>query len=225
MGRHLSEGERIILNETNKSINTGTDNAVENEEKCGKQIDVPTFEQIKQERNRLKYKNRFKRTMMSTIGVLVVAAALAVLVATIWMPVLRIYGHSMSPALDDGQIVVCIKTGNIQTGDLAAFYHGNKLLVKRCIAGEADWVDMDIDGNIYVNGELLEEPYISEKALGDTNISLPYQVPDGRWFMVGDNRGVSVDSRNTAVGCIAEEQLVGKIVFCVWPLSEFGKIG
>lgn len=163
--------------------------------------------------------------MMSTIGVLVVAAALAVLVATIWMPVLRIYGHSMSPALDDGQIVVCIKTGNIQTGELVAFYHGNKLLVKRCIAGEADWVDMDIDGNIYVNGELLEEPYISEKALGDTNISLPYQVPDGRWFMVGDNRGVSVDSRNTTVGCIAEEQLVGKIVFCVWPLSEFGEMG
>ena len=190
-----------------------------------KTVEVPSPEQVRRERERLRYQNRYRQTLMSTIGMLIVAAALAVLVATILMPVLRIYGSSMEPSLCDGQIVVCIKTSHFETGDLVAFYHGNKLLIKRCIAGPGEWVDMDQEGNLYVNGSLLEESYLRQKAFGETDIDLPYQVPDGRWFMAGDNRAVSVDSRNTAVGSIADEQIVGKIVFRVWPLSAFGRIG
>ena len=123
------------------------------------------------------------------------------------------------------KIVVAVKSSRFSEGDVIAFYHGNKLLVKRCVAGPSDWVDLDESGNLYVNGTLLEEPYLTEKAFGDTNISLPYQVGDGRWFLVGDNRKISVDSRNTAVGCVAGEQIVGRIAFCIWPLSDFGLIG
>ena len=107
---------------------------------------------------------------------------------------------------------------------MCAFYYNNKILVKRVIAQERDWVDISEDGTVYVNNVLLDEPYISEKALGDCNIDLPYQVPESRVFVMGDHRSVSVDSRNTAVGCVAEEQIVGKIVFCVWPRSEFGPV-
>ncbi len=189
-----------------------------------KPVEIPSPEQVRRERDRLRYRSRFQQTMMSTIGILIVAAALAVLVATILMPVLRIYGSSMEPSLHDGQIVVCVKTSHFESGDLVAFYHGNKLLIKRCIAGAGEWVDLDKEGNLYVNGELLEEPYLAQKAFGETDIDLPYQIPDGRWFMVGDNRAVSVDSRSSVVGCIADEQIVGKIVFRVWPLTKFGTV-
>ena len=189
-----------------------------------KPIDLPTTEQIEQERNRLRYQRRYSRTLKSTIAILVVVAAAAVLVATLWMPVLRIYGTSMVPTLEDGQIVVSVKSSSFEPGDIVAFYHGNKLLIKRFIAGSADWVDIDADGNVSVNGTVLDEPYIAEKAYGETNITLPYQVPDKRYFLMGDNRDVSVDSRNTAVGCVSDEQIVGKVVFCIWPLSEFGPV-
>lgn len=186
--------------------------------------DLPTTEQLEQERLRLRYKKRYSRTLKSTIAVLIVVAALAVLVATLWMPVLRIYGDSMVPTLQDGQIVVSVKTTGFQAGDIVAFYHGNKLLIKRFIAGSSDWVDIDEDGNVFVNGEKLDEPYLTEKAFGNTNIELPYQVPDQRYFLMGDNRDVSIDSRNTAVGCVAEDQIVGKVIFRIWPLSEFGPV-
>ena len=186
--------------------------------------DLPTTEQLKQERLRLRYKKRYSRTLKSTVAVLIVVAAFAVLVATLWMPVLRIYGDSMVPTLQDGQIVVSVKTSRFQPGDITAFYHGNKLLIKRFIAGSSDWVNIDETGNVSVNGEELDEPYLTEKAFGNTNIDLPYQVPDQRYFLLGDNRDVSIDSRNTAVGCIAEDQLVGKVVFRIWPLSEFGPV-
>ena len=189
-----------------------------------KPIDLPTTEQIEQERNRLRYQRRYSRTLKSTIAILVVVAAAAVLVATLWMPVLRIYGTSMVPTLEDGQIVVSVKSSSFEPGDIVAFYHGNKLLIKRFIAGSADWVDIDADGNVSVNGTVLDEPYIAEKAYGETNITLPYQVPDKRYFLMGDNRDVSVDSRNTAVGCVSDEQIVGKVVFCIWPLSQFGPV-
>ena len=189
-----------------------------------KVIDLPTAEQIVRERKRLRYQRRYSKTLKSTIAILVVVAAMAVLVATLWMPVLRIYGASMVPTLEDGQIVVCVKSGSFEPGDIVAFYHGNKLLIKRFVAGAADWVDIDADGNVSVNGTVLDEPYITEKAYGDTNIELPYQVPDSRYFLMGDNRDVSVDSRNTAVGCVSEEQIVGKIFFRIWPLSEFGPV-
>ena len=186
--------------------------------------DLPTTEQLRQERLRLRYKKRYSRTLKSTIAVLIVVAAFAVLVATLWMPVLRIYGDSMVPTLQDGQIVVSVKTSRFQPGDITAFYHGNKLLIKRFIASSSDWVNIDEDGNVSVNGEKLDEPYLMEKAFGNTNIDLPYQVPDQRYFLLGDNRDVSIDSRNTAVGCIAEDQIVGKVVFRIWPLSEFGPV-
>jgi signal peptidase I len=187
-------------------------------------VDLPTAEQLERERNRVRYHRRYNRVLKSTIAILVVVAAMAVLVATLWMPVLRIYGSSMVPTLEDGQIVVAVKSSHFEQGDIVAFYQGNKMLIKRYIAEAADWVNIDEDGNVYVNGEELDEPYIAEKSFGETNIELPYQVPDERYFLIGDNRDVSIDSRNTAVGCVSKEQIVGKVVFRVWPLSDFGPI-
>lgn len=184
--------------------------------------DFPTVELLQAERKRVKYNRRYKRVLRSTIFTLVVVAAVAVLVATIWMPVLQIYGASMAPTLEDGDIVVSLTGPDYETGDLVSFYIGNKLLVKRFIAGPGQWVDIDEAGNIYVDGELLEEPYVLDKAFGDVDITLPYQVPENRIFVLGDHRTTSVDSRNTAVGCIADEQIVGKIVFRVWPLTSAG---
>ena len=187
-------------------------------------VDLPSMEQIIRERERLRYRRRYSRTLKSTVAVLVVVAAAAVLVATLWMPVLRIYGTSMSPTLTDGQIVVTLKGSKFEPGELVAFYYGNKLLIKRVIAGPADWVDLDESGSIFVNGDLLDEPYLTAKAFGETNIELPYQVPDGRYFVMGDNRATSVDSRTTALGCVADDQIVGRVVFRIWPFSSFGAV-
>ena len=184
--------------------------------------DLPTLSQLENELERVKYKGKYRKVLKSTIYALITVAAVAVLVATLWMPVLQIYGSSMTPTLHEGEIVVSVKDSDFEQGDIVAFYYGNKLLVKRCIAGPGDWVDITEDGTVYVNDIMLNEPYISEKSFGDADIDFPYQVPDERFFLMGDHRDVSVDSRHEAVGCIAEEQIVGKIVFKVWPLSEFG---
>lgn len=188
------------------------------------QKQIPELAQLEAELARVKYRSRYRLVLRSTVYTLIVVAAIAVLVATIWMPVLQIYGSSMTPTLSEGDIVVSLKGSAFQRGDLVAFYLGNKILVKRCIAGPGQWVDIDEEGNVYVDGEQLDEPYLMEKALGDCNIELPYQVPDSRYFCMGDHRSTSVDSRNTAVGCVAEEQIVGKIVFRVWPLADFGVV-
>lgn len=178
----------------------------------------------KKEKKRILYKKKFRDTLKSTIAVLVVVAALAILAATLWLPVLRIYGNSMTPTLSEGNIVATVKTTEFQPGDVIAFYYNNKLLVKRVIAGPGDWVDLADDGTVYVNGKELEEPYLEEKALGETNIDYPYQVPEDRWFVMGDHRSVSLDSRTKAIGPIAEEQIVGKLVWRLWPLDAAGTL-
>lgn len=189
-----------------------------------KQLEMPEIEQLEAELHRVSYRSRYRSVLYSTIYTLIVVAAVAVLVATIWLPVLQIYGESMTPTLNEGDVLVSLKESDFHQNDLVAFYMGNKILVKRVIAGPGEWIDIDEDGNVYVNGDLLEEPYLSEKAFGDCNIELPYQVPDNRYFCMGDHRATSVDSRHTSVGCISEEQIVGKIVFRVWPLSDFGVV-
>ena len=186
--------------------------------------DFPSTEQLEQELNRVRYRKNYAFALRSTIFTLITVSAIAVLVAVLLLPVLRIYGSSMNPTLSEGNIVVSLKGSSFKTGDVIAFYYNNKVLVKRVIATTGDWVDIDEDGNVYVNNVQIDEPYLTDKAFGECNIDLPYQVPESRIFVMGDNRSVSVDSRNTAVGCVAEEQIVGKIVFCVWPFSQFGKI-
>ena len=187
--------------------------------------DIPATEQLEAELAREKYKHRYHSVLRSTIYTLVIVAAVAVLTATLWLPVLQIYGSSMTPTLQDGEIVFSVKTSKFEPGDVIAFYYNNKILVKRVICGPADWVNMDEDGTVYVNGTELDEPYLVDKALGDCNIQLPYQVPDGKVFVMGDHRSTSVDSRNTSVGCVAQEQIVGKIIFRIWPLNRLGIVG
>ena len=193
-------------------------------EKRGQPQQPPTLEQLTAELARENYKRRFGRVLRSTLFTLVVVAAAAVLVATVWMPVLQIYGSSMTPTLNEGEIVVSVKGSDFEPGDLVAFYLGNKILVKRCIAGPGQWVDINENGDVFVDGELLDEPYLIEKALGECDQSFPYQVPESRFFCMGDHRATSVDSRHSTVGCVAEEQIVGRIVFRVWPLSGFGAL-
>lgn len=187
-----------------------------------KKVELPELASLKAELQRVEYQSHYHSVLRSTTYILVVVAAAAVLVATIWLPVLQIYGSSMAPTLNESEIVISLKGADFKQGDLVAFYIGNKILVKRCIAGPGQWVNIDRDGNVYVNDEPLDEPYLAEKAFGDCNIQLPYQVPDNRYFCMGDHRATSVDSRHSTVGCIADEQIVGKIVFRVWPLAKFG---
>ena len=185
---------------------------------------APTIEQLQAELKHEKYKRSFVFSLRNTIFTLVTVAAAAVLIAVLLMPVLQIYGNSMTPTLAEGEIVVSVKGADMKTGDIVAFYYNNNVLVKRVIAQPGDWVNISEDGTVYVNNVAIDEPYLTEKAFGECNIQLPYQVPDSRIFVMGDHRSVSIDSRNTAVGCVAAEQIVGKIVFRVWPLSEFGKV-
>ena len=185
---------------------------------------IPEIDELKTELDRVKYKRRYINVFKSTVYTLVVVAAFAVLVATLWMPVLQIYGSSMTPTIDEGQIVISVKGKNFEQGDLVAFYIGNKLLVKRIIACPSDYVLVDENGTVFVNGTELYEPYVSEKSFGECDIEYPYQVPDSKYFLMGDHRETSVDSRVSVVGCIPEEQIVGKIVFRVWPVSDFGII-
>lgn len=202
-------------------INSFTDFGVSMKKKT---YGIPTTQQLEAELKRLKYKQRFRSVMKSTISTLITVAAVSILVATLWLPVLQIYGSSMTPTIHDGEIIFSVKTNEFKQGDIIAFYYNNKILVKRVIADAGDWVDIDMEGTVFINGEILEEPYITEKALGDCTIELPYQVPEGKVFVMGDHRATSVDSRSTALGCVAQEQIVGKIVFRVWPLENFGSI-
>lgn len=185
-------------------------------------LEIPAVEQIEAELKRVKYKSRYHIVLRNTVYTLITVAAIAILVATLWLPVLQIYGNSMTPTLQEGEIMFAVKTTDFAQGDIVAFYYNNKILVKRVICGPGDWINIGEDGAVYVNEVRLEEPYLAEMALGDCNIDLPYQVPDGRFFVMGDHRSTSVDSRNTAVGCVSQEQIIGKIIFRIWPLGRMG---
>ena len=193
-------------------------------EETPKPLEKPTIAQLEMELAREKYRYRFRRVLRSTIYALVTVAAAAVLVATLWMPVLQISGNSMFPTLAEGQIVVSLNGSGFETGDVVAFYYDNKVLVKRVIAGPGDWVDIDEDGNVFVNDKQIDEPYLVEKDRGECNIQLPYQVPESRIFVMGDHRSVSVDSRSSALGCVPYEKIVGRLVLRVWPLDVLGGI-
>lgn len=189
-----------------------------------KQLKNPGLDSLRAELNRVRYRQRYHSVVRSTVYILLTVAAAAVLVATLLLPVLRIYGSSMTPSLYEGDVVICVKSMDFERGDIISFYYNNKILVKRVIAFEGEWVDIDEDGNVFVDGQLLDEPYIDEKALGECDIKLPYQVPDGRLFVMGDHRATSADSRTSTVGCVLEEQIVGRIVYRVWPFDYFGPV-
>ena len=184
----------------------------------------PTIEQLEKELRRERHSRNYRSTLTSTISVLVIVAAIAILVSMLVLPVLQVVGESMTPSLYEGDIVLALKGSSFVKGDVIAFYYNNKILVKRVIANAGEWVNIDLDGNVYINDVPIDEPYVSEKALGDTNITLPYQVPDGKIFVMGDHRATSSDSRNTAVGCVADEQIVGRVLLRVWPFQSFGEV-
>ena len=180
--------------------------------------------QLEEELRRDTYKKQYRHLLRSTAAALIVIAAVVVLISNFLLPVLRIYGSSMTPTLVNGNVVVSVRNGDYERGDIIAFYYNNKILVKRVIGLPGEWIDIDETGKVYINDELLEEPYLEETALGECDIELPYQVPEGRYFVMGDHRSVSSDSRNSQVGCVSEEQIVGELVFRIWPLNELGLI-
>lgn len=189
-----------------------------------KLVIIPDFEEVKRERMRLMEHMRFGRLLRNTFFSLVVVAAIAVLIAFLLMPVLRVSGDSMAPTMQDQDIVLLLKTDHFETGELCGFYWQNKLLLKRIIAGPGDTIDIKEDGTVYVNGKRMEEPYVKEKSLGDSNMEFPYQVPDNKYFVMGDHRSVSIDSRNKIIGCIDKSQMVGKLWIRVWPLKRIGPV-
>ena len=186
--------------------------------------ELPSTEQLSDELKRERYKIRYHATIRSTIFILITVAAAAILAATFLFPFFRIYGTSMNPTLEESDVVMGIKTDKMETGDLIAFYYNNKILVKRVIATSGQWVDIDEDGNVYVDGEMIDEPYLSEKAKGSCDIELPYQVPDESVFVMGDHREVSIDSRVSAIGCVKQDQVAGKLLLRIWPLNRFGLV-
>ena len=184
-------------------------------------LNSPKLEVLQKELKRAKYWHRFRRLLRSTINALVVVAAAAALVATLMLPVLQIAGTSMEPNLNDGDIVLLIKTDKLETGDLCAFYYSNKILIKRVIGTPGDYLWIEKDGTVFLNGEALDEPYLVNKALGECDIDFPYQVPENYFFMMGDQRETSIDSRSTVIGSISTDQMIGKIICKFWPLTEF----
>lgn len=184
----------------------------------------PTLEDINQEIDRQRYLQRYRRSFRRVLYSLAVVAAIAVLISTLWMPVLKITGHSMEPTLNDKELVVSMKTEHYETGDVVAFYYNNKILIKRVIATAGQYVDIHEDGTVLVDGVALDEPYIKEKSKGECNIELPYQVEDGRIFVMGDDRIVSLDSRITSVGTISNDKVLGRVLFKVWPISAIGMV-
>ena len=212
--RHRSKGYR------RKSRRFGVVRNMEEE----KLQTFPTVQQLEVELKRRRYRSGYFRLLRSTVSSLLVVAAIAVLISMLFLPVLRVTGTSMTPTLQNDELVVCSKRSNFECGDVVAFYYNNKILLKRVIGLPGDIIDLQEDGTVYVNGEPLEEPYLSEKAFGECDIDLPYQVPDNRIFVMGDHRSTSVDSRSTTVGCIAEEYVIGRVIFRIWPIEAIGTL-
>ena len=192
-----------------------------NKKAISRQEELPSLDILKKELKREKYKRRYRRVLRLTVNNLIVVAAIAALIATLVLPVLQIAGTSMEPSLNDGDIVVMVKSDNLETGDLCAFYYSNKILIKRVIGVPGDYIYIDKEGTVYVNNVELDEPYVVQKSLGECDIEFPYQVTENNYFMMGDHRDTSIDSRSSIIGCIAEDQIIGKIICKVWPLSEF----
>lgn len=192
--------------------------------KKNENITLLTTSEIEELYKKAKYRKLFSEKIRSTVFMLIVVAAFAILVAMLYLPTLRIYGKSMKGTLEGGNIVLAVKSNRFKTGDIVAFYYNNNILVKRVIAESGDWVNITKDGTVYVNNKKINEPYIENKTYGETNIKFPYQVPENRIFVLGDNRKVSIDSRNTSIGVVSDEQLVGKLIFRIWPLSEIGTL-
>ena len=182
---------------------------------------LPAVELLQKEMKRERYKRRFRKLLKSTVNALIVVAAVAALVATLVLPVLQIAGTSMEPSLKDGDIVLLVKTDRMKTGDMCAFYYSNKILIKRVIATPGDYIWIENDGTVFLNGEPLDEPYLTEKALGECDVEFPYQVPENCYFVMGDHRETSIDSRSSAIGCVSKDQLIGKILCRFWPLPDF----
>lgn len=185
---------------------------------------IPTTEEVKAERERLEYRSRYGRVLRSTIYALLVVAAAAVLLATLLLPVLQVSGDSMNPTLEDKDILVLVKGENMETGDLCAFYWQNKLLIKRIIGAPGDVITLDENGVVTVNGKTLDEPYVDELALGECDIRFPYQVPENRYFVLGDHRAVSIDSRSSVIGCVEKSQILGRVFLRVWPLDRLALV-
>lgn len=186
----------------------------------------PTREQLERELERVKYKRGYLKALRGTVAILIVVAAIAVIAATMMFPILRIYGNSMTPTLEEGNIVVTLKGTGYERGDLIAFYYNNKILVKRVIAMPGEWVNIDESGRVYINDILQEEEYLAdgERDMGECDIELPYQVPEGRVFVMGDHRSVSIDSRSSTIGCVSEEQIVGRLLLKIWPFTGAGPV-
>lgn len=187
-------------------------------------VAIPSMQEVQRERKRIRRGKYYRKALRGTVSVLIVVAAIAVLIATLLLPILQISGDSMSPTLQHDDIVVLFKTKEFERGDLVAFYYQGKILLKRVVALPDETVVIDGDGNVYINEEILDEPYVTEKSLGDCNLEFPYRVPGDSYFVMGDKRSNSVDSRNTAVGPITGDDIIGRVFVRVWPLDSFGGV-
>ena len=184
-----------------------------------KEVALPTKTQVEAEQKRYRRKKAYNKALRGTVYVLTIVAAISVLIATLILPVLQIEGTSMEPNLSNGDIVLLTKTTRFDRGELCGFTWNNKLLIKRVIGLPGDLIEIDTDGTIYVNGDELEEPYVKKKALGECDLEFPFSVPPEQYFVVGDMRESSIDSRNSLIGCITKDQIVGEVFFRIWPLS------